>query len=117
MKTLQLVFVSFIAVSGAARGTKTATNNTNTNSKRGGTKTSGSAATTVGRGAPTGPQPKKKPLPPVHQPDSEEEDTAKPMSYDEKRQLSLDINKLPGLCEDVMFYKSLVSFSFLVCRR
>ncbi|EDV95420.1 GH17935 [Drosophila grimshawi] len=28
--------------------------------------------------------------------DSEEEDTAKPMSYDEKRQLSLDINKLPG---------------------
>ncbi|XP_026479099.1 homeotic protein female sterile-like isoform X2 [Ctenocephalides felis] len=28
--------------------------------------------------------------------ESEEEDTAKPMSYDEKRQLSLDINKLPG---------------------
>jgi hypothetical protein len=28
--------------------------------------------------------------------DSEEEDVAKPMSYDEKRQLSLDINKLPG---------------------
>lgn len=28
--------------------------------------------------------------------DSEEDDTAKPMSYDEKRQLSLDINKLPG---------------------
>ncbi|ODM98442.1 Bromodomain-containing protein 2 [Orchesella cincta] len=28
--------------------------------------------------------------------DSEEEDIAKPMSYDEKRQLSLDINKLPG---------------------
>lgn len=28
--------------------------------------------------------------------DSEEEDNAKPMSYDEKRQLSLDINKLPG---------------------
>lgn len=28
--------------------------------------------------------------------DSDEEDTAKPMSYDEKRQLSLDINKLPG---------------------
>ncbi|CRL04480.1 CLUMA_CG017560, isoform B [Clunio marinus] len=27
---------------------------------------------------------------------SEEEDTAKPMSYDEKRQLSLDINMLPG---------------------
>ncbi|KAK2720517.1 bromodomain-containing protein 3-like [Artemia franciscana] len=29
-------------------------------------------------------------------PDSEDEDMAKPMSYDEKRQLSLDINKLPG---------------------
>ncbi|XP_032073602.1 bromodomain testis-specific protein [Thamnophis elegans] len=27
---------------------------------------------------------------------TEEEDAAKPMSYDEKRQLSLDINKLPG---------------------
>lgn len=37
--------------------------------------------------------------PPALQPvvDSEEEDNnAKPMSYDEKRQLSLDINKLPG---------------------
>ena len=28
--------------------------------------------------------------------DSEDEDNAKPMSFDEKRQLSLDINKLPG---------------------
>lgn len=28
--------------------------------------------------------------------DSEEEESAKPMTYDEKRQLSLDINKLPG---------------------
>lgn len=28
--------------------------------------------------------------------DQEESDTAKPMTYDEKRQLSLDINKLPG---------------------
>jgi Bromodomain len=28
---------------------------------------------------------------------SEEEDNAKPMSYDEKRQLSLDINMLPGM--------------------
>ena len=27
---------------------------------------------------------------------SDEEDVAIPMSYDEKRQLSLDINKLPG---------------------
>ena len=31
-----------------------------------------------------------------HAPESEEEDNAKPMTYDEKRQLSLDINKLPG---------------------
>ncbi|NWW95338.1 BRDT protein, partial [Rhynochetos jubatus] len=28
--------------------------------------------------------------------ESEDEDSAKPMNYDEKRQLSLDINKLPG---------------------
>ena len=28
--------------------------------------------------------------------DSEDEDNVKPMTYDEKRQLSLDINKLPG---------------------
>lgn len=39
---------------------------------------------------------KKKPIIPPPMFDSEEEDTAKPMSYDEKRQLSLDINKLPG---------------------
>lgn len=38
---------------------------------------------------------KKKAPPPPHF-DSEEEDNARPMSYDEKRQLSLDINKLPG---------------------
>ncbi|KAF8782174.1 Bromodomain-containing protein 2 [Argiope bruennichi] len=36
---------------------------------------------------------RNKPLPSF---DSEDEDNAKPMSYDEKRQLSLDINKLPG---------------------
>lgn len=29
--------------------------------------------------------------------DSDDEDNGKPMSYDEKRQLSLDINKLPGM--------------------
>lgn len=33
--------------------------------------------------------------------DSEDEDNAKPMSYDEKRQLSLDINKLPGKCQNI----------------
>ncbi|XP_075986622.1 homeotic protein female sterile-like isoform X2 [Anticarsia gemmatalis] len=36
------------------------------------------------------------PHPPAGHHDSEDEDVAKPMSYDEKRQLSLDINKLPG---------------------
>lgn len=41
---------------------------------------------------------KKKPVPPPTGAfDSEDEDNAKPMSYDEKRQLSLDINKLPGM--------------------
>ena len=29
--------------------------------------------------------------------DSDDEEDAKPMTYDEKRQLSLDINKLPGM--------------------
>ncbi|XP_053697067.1 homeotic protein female sterile-like isoform X2 [Sabethes cyaneus] len=49
----------------------------------------------AGAGAPRGPN-KKKGSQPIANFDSEEEDTAKPMSYDEKRQLSLDINKLPG---------------------
>lgn len=36
--------------------------------------------------------------------DSEDEDNARPMSYDEKRQLSLDINKLPGkICQLFIF--------------
>ncbi|XP_060069742.1 bromodomain-containing protein 3-like [Ylistrum balloti] len=34
--------------------------------------------------------------PPTPAFDSDDEDNAKPMTYDEKRQLSLDINKLPG---------------------
>ena len=36
-------------------------------------------------------------LPPPAFSDSDAEDNATPMSYDEKRQLSLDINKLPGV--------------------
>ncbi|XP_075042575.1 bromodomain-containing protein 2 isoform X2 [Mixophyes fleayi] len=36
------------------------------------------------------------PPPPPVMYDSDEEDECKPMTYDEKRQLSLDINKLPG---------------------
>lgn len=50
--------------------------------------------------------------------DSEDEDNAKPMSYDEKRQLSLDINKLPGMCtmlESINLLKTLEVFNFLVC--
>lgn len=39
---------------------------------------------------------RKKSLPTIPGYNSDEEDNAKPMSYDEKRQLSLDINKLPG---------------------
>uniref|UniRef100_A0A8C2XUP7 Bromodomain testis-specific protein n=1 Tax=Capra hircus TaxID=9925 RepID=A0A8C2XUP7_CAPHI len=38
----------------------------------------------------------KKRKPQVFTMKSEDEDNAKPMNYDEKRQLSLDINKLPG---------------------
>jgi len=58
-----------------------------------------------GRGAASKPKPPAPPapLPALHsQPpveagyQSDEDDTAEPMSYDEKRQLSLDINKLPG---------------------
>lgn len=54
---------------------------------------------TAGQGGNRGGNKKKgaqAPPPAVPHYDSEEEDTAKPMSYDEKRQLSLDINKLPG---------------------
>lgn len=40
--------------------------------------------------------------------DSEDEDNAKPMSYDEKRQLSLDINKLPGI-----IYYNLMYFFYI----
>ncbi|XP_066145851.1 bromodomain-containing protein 3-like isoform X8 [Euwallacea fornicatus] len=53
----------------------------------------------TGRGTGTGAGPGRKKAqsgPPVSAFDSEDEDNAKPMSYDEKRQLSLDINKLPG---------------------
>lgn len=55
----------------------------------------GGAGAGAGGGAAARGSSKKKPSQ-VMNFDSEEEDTAKPMSYDEKRQLSLDINKLPG---------------------
>lgn len=44
---------------------------------------------------------------------SEEEDTAKPMSYDEKRQLSLDINMLPGKIEPPIQSCIFLNFSLL----
>uniref|UniRef100_A0A1I8PJD3 Homeotic protein female sterile n=1 Tax=Stomoxys calcitrans TaxID=35570 RepID=A0A1I8PJD3_STOCA len=62
------------------------------------TKGSAASAASGGAGSGTGTRGpnKKKPSTQALVFDSEEEDTAKPMSYDEKRQLSLDINKLPG---------------------
>ncbi|KAI5634984.1 bromodomain-containing protein [Phthorimaea operculella] len=57
----------------------------------------GAAPTTTARGK--APPAKRKgsapPAQPPH-PDTDDEDVAKPMSYDEKRQLSLNINNLPG---------------------
>ena len=51
----------------------------------------------AGKAAKGGPGKKKAAAGPAPGYDSEEdEDNARPMSYDEKRQLSLDINKLPG---------------------
>lgn len=47
--------------------------------------------------------------------DSDDEDNAKPMSYDEKRQLSLDINKLPGR-HSTQYYE-LVKLTKCVLRR
>jgi len=44
--------------------------------------------------------------------DSDDEDNAKPMTYDEKRQLSLDINKLPGSM-GVLIYG--VLFRYKIC--
>lgn len=47
------------------------------------------------------------PAPPF---DSEDEDNARPMSYDEKRQLSLDINKLPGEKYSFLYYIYIIGF-------
>lgn len=65
----------------------------------------GNNANTTTTGQARGGNKKKQPVPVMHF-DSEEEDTAKPMSYDEKRQLSLDINKLPGMFN---FYTFLIN--------
>lgn len=88
-----------------------------TGSKRGGGGGAGKAAT---RGAAPA---KKKglappaaaaPHPPQH-PDTDDEDVAKPMSYDEKRQLSLDINKLPGEAPqtDSNLWYNIFTFTFV----
>jgi len=55
-----------------------------------------SATTAPAKRQRTNSKAKNKSTKSVPQFDSEDEDNAKPMSYDEKRQLSLDINKLPG---------------------
>ncbi|KAL9880263.1 homeotic protein female sterile-like isoform 4-T15 [Glossina fuscipes fuscipes] len=75
--------------SGSAGGATGATKRT-----KGSTGSAGPGGTGSGAGT-RGPN-KKKPSSQTMVFDSEEEDMAKPMSYDEKRQLSLDINKLPG---------------------
>merc|ERR1711899_649762 len=70
-------------------------------------KTPQSNATNRNRAKPAKDVPPAVPPPPIAPPpvaavvpypgyQSDEEDTAKPMTYDEKRKLSLDINKLPG---------------------
>ncbi|XP_073454355.1 bromodomain-containing protein 2 isoform X1 [Aquarana catesbeiana] len=61
--------------------------------KSGGTTTSSSAMLSVSKSSKKS---KSLPPPPPVMYDSEEEEECKPMTYDEKRQLSLDINKLPG---------------------
>ncbi|XP_072287320.1 bromodomain-containing protein 2 isoform X5 [Pyxicephalus adspersus] len=62
--------------------------------KSGGTTTTSSSTPAISKSSkkPT----KSLPPPPPVMYDSEEEEESKPMTYDEKRQLSLDINKLPG---------------------
>jgi len=69
---------------GRGKGSATATSRRATSNK--------SAAAAAGRR----PKSSSASLPPLQGFDSDEEDHAKPMTYDEKRQLSLDINKLPG---------------------
>ncbi|XP_068106306.1 bromodomain-containing protein 2 isoform X2 [Hyperolius riggenbachi] len=66
-------------------------------SKKSSKKSGGTTATSIS--TPISKSSKKSkflPPPPPVMYDSEEEEECKPMTYDEKRQLSLDINKLPG---------------------
>lgn len=82
-----------------------------TGSKRGGGGGGGAGGKGGARAAAPGKKKSAPPPapPPPHappHPDTDDEDQAKPMSYDEKRQLSLDINKLPGM------YPALLMFAY-----
>jgi hypothetical protein len=83
----------------ASTTTTTGAKNTKNKTARGAGKTAGANAQPKrpkANSRSTGSKKKNSVVPPPMQFDSEDEDNAKPMSYDEKRQLSLDINKLPG---------------------
>ncbi|XP_023724290.1 homeotic protein female sterile isoform X7 [Cryptotermes secundus] len=87
------------AVAAAAAATTTGAKNTKNKTARGAGKTAGPNAQPrrpKANSRSAGSKKKNAVVPPPMQFDSEDEDNAKPMSYDEKRQLSLDINKLPG---------------------
>lgn len=83
----------------AAAATTTGAKNTKNKTARGAGKAAGPNAQPKrpkANSRSAGSKKKNAVVPPPMQFDSEDEDNAKPMSYDEKRQLSLDINKLPG---------------------
>lgn len=87
------------AAAAAAAATTTGAKNTKNKTARGAGKTAGPNAQPKrpkANSRSAGSKKKNAVAPPPMQFDSEDEDNAKPMSYDEKRQLSLDINKLPG---------------------
>jgi bromodomain-containing protein 4 len=81
-------------VAAAVAAAAAAAKNTKNKTARGAGKTSGPNAQPKRPKASS--KKKNAVVPPPMQFDSEDEENAKPMSYDEKRQLSLDINKLPG---------------------
>ena len=86
------------AISGAATKAQNSQNKT-------------SSTTAPGKRPRTNSKANKKSTKAAPQFDSEDEDNAKPMSYDEKRQLSLDINKLPGISLiHSLFYSFLIVF-------
>jgi bromodomain-containing protein 4 len=87
------------ATAAAAAAPTTGAKNTKNKTSRGAGKTAGpnvQPKRPKANSRSAGSKKKNAVVPPPMQFDSEDEDNAKPMSYDEKRQLSLDINKLPG---------------------